>query len=224
MSGTRQPGPSAPSAERPEPPPEAREPTRRLFFALWPDAGQRAALVHATRKAVRSSGGRPVPEESLHVTLAFLGSVPERRVAELQAIARRIAEAPEAAPLRVSFDRLVHWAKPRILCALDALPSAGTEAAGAPRVGALAGAPALALAESLKGETTARGFSPDLKPFHAHVTVARKVAHAPAAQPLPPVRWTFDGFALIESRTEPTGPVYSVIESYLLAKTENEHE
>ena len=224
MSGTRQPGPSAPPAERPESPPQAREPTRRLFFALWPDAGQRAALAHATRKAVRSSGGRPVPEESLHVTLAFLGSVPERRVAELQAIARRVAEAPEAAPLLVSFDRLVHWAKPRILCALDALPSAGTEAAGAPRVGALAGAPALALAESLKSETTARGFSPDLKPFHAHVTVARKVARAPAAQPLSPVQWTFDGFALIESRTEPTGPVYSVIESYLLGKTENEHE
>ncbi|TLY58920.1 MAG: hypothetical protein E6K48_12770 [Gammaproteobacteria bacterium] len=184
MSGTRQPGPSAPSAERPEPPPETREPTRRLFFALWPDAGQRAALVHATRKAVRSSGGRPVPEESLHVTLAFLGSVPERRVAELQAIARRVAEAPEAggAPMLVSFDRLVHWAKPRILCALNAEGSA------------------------------------------AHVTVARKVAHAPAAQPLSPVQWTFDGFALIESRTEPTGPVYSVIESYLLGKTENEHE
>ena len=224
MSGTRQPGPSAPPPARPEPPPETREPTRRLFFALWPDAGQRAALVHATRKAVRSSGGRPVPEESLHVTLAFLGSVPERRVAELQAIARRVAEAPEAggAPVLVSFDRLVHWAKPRILCALDALPSGGTDAAGAPRVGALAGAPALA--ESLKGETTARGFSPDLKPFHAHVTVARKVAHAPAAQPLSPVPWTFDAFALIESRTEPTGPVYSVIESYLLGKTENEHE
>ena len=223
MSGTRQPGPSAPPPARPEPPPETREPTRRLFFALWPDAGQRAALVHATRKAVRSSGGRPVPEESLHVTLAFLGSVPERRVAELQAIARRVAEAPEAgAPMLVSFDRLVHWTKPRILCALDAEGSAGFEAAGAPRVGALAGAPALA--ESLKGETTARGFSPDLKPFHAHVTVARKVAHAPAAQPLSPVPWTFDAFALIESRTEPTGPVYSVIESYLLGKTENEHE
>ena len=224
MSETRQPGPFAPPPARPEPPPEAREPTRRLFFALWPDAGQRTALVHATRKAVRSSGGRPVPEGSLHVTLAFLGSVPERRVTELQAIARRVAEAPEAggAPILVSLDRLVHWAKPRILCALDAEGSSGTEAAGAPRVGALAGAPALA--ESLKGETTARGFSPDLKPFHAHVTVARKVAHAPAAQPLSPVQWTFDGFALIESRTEPTGPVYSVIESYLLAKTENEHE
>jgi RNA 2',3'-cyclic 3'-phosphodiesterase len=180
-----------------------------VFFAIWPDAGQRAALVHATRKVVRSSGGRPVPEESLHVTLAFLGSVPEPRVAELHAIARRVAQAAAAsAPILVSFDRLVHWAKPQILVALDSA--------------ALSGAPALA--ETLKSETQAAGFSPDLKPFHAHVTVARKVAHAHPAQPLPPILWSTDAFALIESRTEPAGPVYSVIESYLLAKAEKAHE
>ncbi len=181
-----------------------------MFFALWPDARQRAALVHATRKAVRSSGGRPVPEESLHLTLAFLGSVPERRVTELHAIARRVAQAAAAsgAPILVSFDRLVHWAKPRILCALDSEALAG----------------AAALAESLKSETHAAGFSPDLKPFHAHVTVARKVGHARPTQDLPPLLWSFNAFALIESRTEPSGPVYSVIESYLLAKAEKAHE
>lgn len=195
-----------------------------MFFALWPDAGQRAALVHATRKAVRSSGGRPVPEESLHLTLAFLGSVPERRVTELHAIARRVAQAAAAcgAPILVSFDRLVHWAKPRILCALDSEASAGTEAPEPSRELALAGAPVLA--ESLKSEIHAAGFSPDLKPFHSHVTVARKVEHAHPAQDLPPLLWSFDAFALIESRTEPSGPVYSVIESYLLAKAEKAHE
>jgi RNA 2',3'-cyclic 3'-phosphodiesterase len=177
-----------------------------VFFALWPDSGQRAELVHATRKAVRSSGGRPVPEESLHLTLAFLGSVPERRVTELHAIARRVAQAAAAsgAPILLSFDRLVHWTKPRILCALDSE--------------ALTGAPALA--ESLKSETHAAGFSPDLKPFHAHVTVARKVAHAHPTQPLPPILWGFDAFALVESRTEPSGPVYSVIDSYPLIRTD----
>ena len=108
----------------------------------------------------------------------------------------------------VSFDRLVHWAKPQILVALDSA--------------ALSGAPALA--ETLKSETQAAGFTPDLKPFHAHVTVARKVAHAHPAQPLPPILWSTDAFALIESRTEPAGPVYSVIESYLLAKAEKAHE
>src|SRR5438105_13324509 len=100
----------------------------------------------------------------------------------------------------VSFDRLVHWTKPRILCALDAEGSAGFEAAGAPRGGALAGAPALA--ESLKGATTARGFTPDLKPFHAHVTVARTVAQEPSSQPLRPVPPSCDAFPPIESQTE----------------------
>jgi 2'-5' RNA ligase len=194
------------------PAPPAREPTRRLFFALWPDAEQRGALHSATRKSVKSCGGRPVPVQSLHVTLAFLGSVPEGRVPELDRIARRVADAfPAAAqPLLVSFDRLAHWARPQILCALGTEePAADTDAASAP-----------ALSATLKNETAAAGFSPDLKPFRAHVTVARKVAHAPSALALQAVLWRFEAFALIESRTAPAGPVYSVIESYLLVKAD----
>ena len=200
-----------------------REPTRRLFFALWPDAEQRAALVHATRKAVRSSGGRPVPEQSLHVTLAFLGSVAERRLPELQAIAHGVTRATRAGvPLLVSFDRLVHWTRERILCALGSEPPGGLPAPELP--GAAEPTGARALAESLKSETAAAGFSPDLKPFRAHVTLARKVAHAQSVQPLAPILWRFEAFALIESRTDPRGAVYSVIESYLLGKNENAHK
>jgi 2'-5' RNA ligase len=194
------------------PAPLAREPTRRLFFALWPDAQQRGALHSATRQCISSCGGRPVPVQSLHATLAFLGAVPEGRVPELDRIARRVAGAfpARAQPLLLTFDRLVYWARPQILCALGTEePTADTDAAGAP-----------ALAAMLKNETVAAGFSPDLKPFRAHVTVARKLAHAPAALALQPVLWRFDAFALIESRTDPAGPVYSVIESYLLVKAE----
>ncbi|HXO16248.1 MAG TPA: RNA 2',3'-cyclic phosphodiesterase [Steroidobacteraceae bacterium] len=194
------------------PAPLAREPTRRLFFALWPDAEQRGALHSATRKSVKSCGGRPVPVQSLHVTLAFLGSVPEGRVPELDRIARRVADAfpARAQPLLLTFDRLTHWARPQILCALGTEePAADADAASAP-----------ALSATLKNETAAAGFSPDLKPFRAHVTVARKVAHAPSALALQPVLWRFEAFALIESRTDPAGPVYSVIESYLLVKAE----
>jgi 2'-5' RNA ligase len=202
------------------PAPPAREPTRRLFFALWPDAEQRGALHSATRKSVRSCGGRPVPVQSLHVTLAFLGSVPEGRVPELDRIARRVADAfPAAAPpLLLTFDRLAHWARPQILCALGTEEPAAVPAPGEPRDADAASAPALSA--TLKNETAAAGFSPDLKPFRAHVTVARKVAHAPSALALQPVLWRFDAFALIESRTDPAGPVYSVIESYLLVKAE----
>jgi len=194
------------------PAPLAREPTRRLFFALWPDAQQRGALHSATRQCVSSCGGRPVPAQSLHVTLAFLGAVPEGRVPELDRIARRVAGAfpARAQPLLLTFDRLAHWARPQILCALGTEePAADTDAASAP-----------ALAATLKNETVAAGFSPDLKPFRAHVTVGRKLAHAPSALALQPVLWRFDAFALIESRTDPAGPVYSVIESYLLVKAE----
>jgi 2'-5' RNA ligase len=200
-----------------------REPARRLFFALWPDDEERSALAQATAKPVRHCGGRPVPVTSLHATLAFLGSVPEVRLDELHAIASEVAgEWPaESLPLQLLFDRLVHWAKPQILCAL------GSEDSGAGGADAPADAHAgrvAALAATLKNKTAAAGFTPDLKPFRAHVTVARKVLHAPAENTLPTVAWSFDAFALVESRTEPSGPVYSVIESYLLAKAEKAHE
>jgi RNA 2',3'-cyclic 3'-phosphodiesterase len=202
------------------PAPLAREPTRRLFFALWPDAQQRGALHSATRKCVRSCGGRAVPVESLHATLAFLGAVPEGRVPELDRIARRVADVfpADTQPLLLTFDRLAHWARPQILCALGTEEPAAVQAPGEPRDTDAASAPALSA--TLKNETAAAGFSPDLKPFRGHVTVARKVAHAPSELALQPVLWRFDAFALIESRTDPAGPVYSVIESYLLVKAE----
>ena len=165
-----------------------------------------------------------MPVQSLHATLAFLGAVPEGRVPELDRIARWVADAfpADAQPLLVSFDRLGHWARPQILCALGTEEPAAVPAAGEVRDTDVASAPALAA--TLKSETVAAGFSPDLKPFRAHVTVARKVAHAPAALALQPVLWRFDAFALIESRTDPAGPIYSVIESYLLVKAEKVHE
>ena len=181
------------------------ESTQRLFFALWPDAEARAALTAATMGAVSRSGGRPVPEANVHVTLAFLGSVPRRRIPELQRLAHEQAAAfTQEAPLSLTFERLAHWSRSQILCAL---------AAEAPP-------PVSALAAALKDTAAAAGFRPDLKPFHAHVTIARKVLHAPAVPIERPVAWFFENFALVDSRTEPSGPVYSVIESYSLVKAQ----
>jgi 2'-5' RNA ligase len=195
----------------------ARGATRRLFFALWPDDEQRAALADATRKAVRHCGGRPVPAQNLHVTLAFLGSVPQERLTELDRIACQGAAAFAAAAPVLTFDRLAYWARPRLLCAL-----AG-ELAPAPDTGAAPDhepAGALQLSAALKQASVAAGFAPDLKPFRAHVTVARKVTHAPATEVLAAVEWCFTAFALVDSRTEPTGPVYSVIDSYSLVNAQ----
>jgi 2'-5' RNA ligase len=198
----------------------AREATRRLFFALWPDEAQRAALAQAVQPSVQSCGGRAVAAPKLHVTLAFLGSVPEGRVAELDRIASRVAAAlaQDAPGWSLSFDRLEHWARPQILVALGSEERDGVDFGAGTRAAQPASPAALAL--RLKEETTAAGFSPDLKPFRAHVTVARKVVHALAPHAASAVQWRFDAFALVESRTHAAGPLYSVVESYLLVNSE----
>lgn len=185
--------------------PPLRAPARRLFFALWATAEERRALSAAAAAAVGTSGGRAVPEENLHVTLAFLGQVPPTRTAELAALAHRVGTngALAGTPLVLQFERLAYWHAPQILVALST-----------------AGAAAAALAAALQREASAAGFLPDLKPFRAHVTVARKVRHAAASTPLPSVSWKCAEFALVESRTVATGSVYSVLESYLLGKGE----
>ena len=195
--------------------PEPAEPTQRLFFALWPPEEARQALARASAKAVRSSGGRAVPAQNLHVTLAFLGSVARRRLPEVKSIGGRLAAAcaEKAAiaghpPIALRFETVAHWPRQQLLCAL-----AGEEAPLATR-----------LAAALKDAAALAGFPPDLKPFSAHVTVARKVTHAPRRSALRSVIWQFDAFALLDSRTEPEGPIYSVLESYPLVKREKPYE
>jgi 2'-5' RNA ligase len=185
----------------------ARAPTRRLFFALWPDAAARRALTTASAAAVAASGGRPVPPGSLHATLAFLGAVPAARIAELAALARAAAAAwpPGEGPPVLRFTRLAHWRAPQVLCALT---TRGDDAR------------ARALAQALQAAAAAAGFFPDLKPFRAHVTVARKVARAPRAIRFAAVSWKCATLALLESRSAPGGSVYSVLESAPLGKTE----
>ena len=190
-----------------------REATRRLFFALWPDEAMRQAMAQAVRKAARASGGRPVPAANLHITLAFLGSVPERRLPELAEVARAAAEAFTSAfahaadassrgrPLELAFDRVEYWRAAHLLCAL---PSE-------------APAPVMALARKLQDVLVASGFAPDLKPFRPHVTLARKVVRPGAEGEMHPVIWRFTELSLVESRTLPEGALYSVVQAQSLA-------
>lgn len=185
--------------------------SRRLFFALWPSTEQQGAIADAAREFVQGSGARGVPDTNLHVTLAFLGSVPEARVEELVAIARRVAASGAARPpLRIAFDRVEYWKKAQVLCAVPSRLAPETRSTNAD---------AASLAAALKIDLVAAGFTPDLKPFRAHVTLARKVPRRSNWNLcLRPVSWRFTGFSLIESRTAASGALYSIVESWLLAK------
>jgi RNA 2',3'-cyclic 3'-phosphodiesterase len=165
--------------------------TRRLFFALWPEEAVREALAHATRKAVKASGGRPIPVENLHSTLLFIGPVPVDKVADLEAAADRVAPAQ----FTLVLDAIEHWRKAGVLCATASeTPEAARQ-----------------LAVDLLTRVARAGITPDVKPFRAHVTVARKVARPHVVGPMTPVSWENRGFTLVESQTLPEGSRYTVV-------------
>ncbi len=178
---------------------------RRVFLALWPDEGDRSALAAASGAAASACGGRAVPPKNFHVTLAFLGAVAGARLPELASLAGGVAAGYAVAPPPLCFARFEFWRKAGVLALVsDADP---------PEVVALAGA--------LRAATLAAGFTPDLKPFRAHVTVARKVrgGHA-AALPFAPVSFLCRELALVESTMHAGAPLYSVLDSRPLGKAE----
>ena len=65
----------------------------RLFYALWPDDTTRIQLAQRRNDVVRLSGGRPSTPDSLHMTLVYIGEVPDTRFDEVCAIGDRMVHA-----------------------------------------------------------------------------------------------------------------------------------
>lgn len=132
-----------------------KSPRARLFVALDLPGELREGIAAWGRGELADPALRPVPPESLHITLAFLGYRPEK---EIDRIAEAMRECAGPAPwveLRDPVQR-----PPRGRARMYALPvlSPGTEA--------LQSEVELRLAEE--------GFyKPEKRPFWPHVTVAR---------------------------------------------------
>jgi 2'-5' RNA ligase len=176
-----------------------RPATARVFFALWPAPTLAARLAAIANDAARQFGGRPSREETLHLTLAFLGNVPEARLPELCALAKAVPFEP----FTLTLDELGFWprqqllwagcrSRPDVLSALIASLHASLTAAGF-------------LSPNRQGETPPR--------FTPHVTLLRKTARN-AALSLPLVEampWPCQQFVLVRSRLTDTGPSYETI-------------
>lgn len=163
----------------------------RLFFALWPDAELRRRLWELAQQAA-GRHGRAVAADNLHLTLAFLGSLDTDH---LDAV-RDAAAAVDPRLLSITFDRLEHWQRPRLVCLVPSRPPAVLSE----------------LVTALAAALRSRELPTDDRPFTPHVTLARRVRAPDALPPFQaPIRWTATGFQLVASRTEETGPVYSVI-------------
>lgn len=132
-----------------------KSPRARLFVALDLPASVRAGIAAWGREALADPALRPVREESLHVTLAFLGWRPEKEIPRLGELVA--AGGGRAVPLELG----------------DPVPRPER---GRPRFYALpvTSPTALDLQAGLQVRLVEAGlYEPEKRPFWPHVTVAR---------------------------------------------------
>jgi len=171
------------------------EPTRRLFFALWPNTDTRAALAALVRERIQDQGRRVVPD-NLHVTLAFPGNV----TAGVQACLEEAAGRVSGAPFSLAIDRLGYWPGPRIIWAAPSYTP-----------------PELwSLATELRGVLAGCGLEPEDRPYQAHITLVRKAGRKFPVTRIAPIPWSISEFCLVESVSGPDGVRYLVLRAWPL--------
>ena len=174
----------------------------RLFVALELPEEVRAALVHWRAAALeRVRALRPIVPEALHVTLCFLGARPAGEIGEIaRACSGALAGAPLAEELRLDAGLWLPPRAPRVLAVGIA------DEAGAVR----------AVQASLSDALSAGGwYTPEKRPYLAHVTVARVRARERARTvelpPVPPLGFGAEAVTLYRSRLERSGARYEAL-------------
>lgn len=176
-------------------------PSCRVFFALWPDDEAAAHLSALAHDLAARGAGRVVPPVSLHLTLAFVGSVAPGRIQLLE----EIAGAVRAEPFELSLDRLGFW------------PQRGILWAGCRQTPA----PLRRLAGALVADLRAAGFALDHRSgvdLVPHVTLARRVRCASLPRLGTPIDWQVGEFALVESQLHPSAAGYRTLRRFPLAE------
>jgi RNA 2',3'-cyclic 3'-phosphodiesterase len=165
----------------------------RLFLALELPSSTLDEL--EAWSSANLSGGRVVPREHLHVTLAFLG---RRRAGDVAAIVGALREAVAAASEAIALEA-VRWRETRSVGMLVLADHGGV---------------ATRLAARLHPRLEALGvYRPEARPWLPHVTMLRFRARPRLSPPLPRTG-TFvpsDAAAYL-SRLHPAGARYEVLE------------
>jgi 2'-5' RNA ligase len=170
-----------------------REPRRRVFFGLWPEADTAAAIVRATKRAVRLSGGRPIGKERLHITVAFLG---ELNAAQLEGA--RAAPPIASGSFDLALDAVGFFPRSRVLwLAPRVVPNALYE-----------------LERRLWMALEERGFAREPRIYRPHVTLAKRARAV--AEKVDAVTWRVEEFVLIESLPEGRGVHYEPLQRWPL--------
>ena len=169
----------------------------RLFFALLPDSATRERLSSVVAELEVSGRARPVTPENFHVTLAFVGEVPDRDVFIYRQAGARLGlrRCP------IELDTCEYW------------PNSGAvvlTARASPRDLA-------AQTDSLRSAVAAHvDAKHQERTWRAHATLARKVAQAPVLTAMSSILWVSHSFSLMRSETGENESAYTVVDSWSL--------
>ena len=136
----------------------------RLFFAVPLEPTPELRNV-ARRLELLGSAIRAVPRDQWHLTLKFLGEIPEEQIPALKEIClERAIRCPEATLRLQGLGVFPHLARPQVVWC--GLPESG---------------PLIELANQLETDCERMGIPRDRRPFHPHLTLARIRTRPPAA-------------------------------------------
>jgi 2'-5' RNA ligase len=166
-----------------------KAPTVRLFFALWPNATECAALSAWSSPLRELCGGRVMRTDTLHSTLVFLGDVEESRLEVL----RLLAKGANTRGFELKLTAAHYWGHNRIVYAApDATPPQLAE-----------------LVQELEARLRKHHFHIENRAYRPHVTLLRNAQWRDAPlPPMPAVTWKFNDFALVQSRRAEEGAAY----------------
>lgn len=181
----------------------------RLFIALLlPDGIKKALENIVVDLKPKVKGVRWVTAENMHLTLKFIGETEEEKIAPIARVLDTVVAGRK--PLAVAFDRMGGFPdlrNPRVVW-----------------VGLRGVEPAAEIASLLNRQLKPLGFSPEKRPFAAHLTLGRikfPIDAAPLAAyaerlRLPADSIILDRIALVKSTLTPGGPIYETLEQKIL--------
>lgn len=175
-----------------------KNPSLRLFFALWPDEAVRSELSRWQPPLQALCGGSPMSADTLHSTLVFLGAVEASRLEALLLAAQEVA----GKPMQIEFDVARYWGHNHILYAAPQhVPAALVE-----------------LQSELERRLRKHRFGFEAREFKPHVTLLRHSKWTDAPLPgMPVVRWPVREFALVQSLGDERGARYEVLARFALS-------
>ncbi|MFZ3017829.1 MAG: RNA 2',3'-cyclic phosphodiesterase [Gallionella sp.] len=177
----------------------SHDPHMRVFFALWPNAAELAALAAWQPPLRELCGGKAMRADTLHATLVFLGEVAFHRLEALQLAAQEV----EGDAFDLCLDRTRYWGHNHIAYAAPSVVPA----------------PLPQLVLDLEQRLRAHRFRFDHHEYKPHVTLLRHAKWSDEALPeMPAATWRAREFVLVQSLSDEQGARYEVLARFPLGR------